>query len=78
MSPPSADEPGIEPLTEEDLESAEAIPSEHFHDGISSEDGTLEEHLRSVHQLNLESAVSASTLNGIHDRVHEESHAIDE
>lgn len=67
-----------EPLTEEELESAEAVPSEHAHEGISPNDGTLAAHLRDVHRLPLETSISAATLNGIHDRVHEDAHAIDD
>lgn len=66
-----------EPVGEDALEIAEALPSEHRHEGITVEDGTLEKHLREVHLLEVDSAVSGSTLNGIHDRVHEESHAVD-
>jgi hypothetical protein len=67
-----------EPVPEEELETAEAIPSEHVHDGVSSNDGTLAAHLRDVHRLSLETSMSAATLNGIHDRVHEEAHAVDD
>ena len=76
--PPVAAPDAIEPVGEDALEVAEALPSEHGHHGITAEDGTLEAHLREVHLLKLDSAVSGSTLNGIHDRVHEESHAVDQ
>ena len=67
-----------EPVTEEELETAEAIPSEHVHEGVSPDDDTLAAHLRDVHRLSLEASMSAATLNGIHDRVHEEAHAVDD
>ena len=67
-----------EPVTDEELERAEARPSEHVHEGVSPNDGTLAAHLRDVHRLSLETSMSAATLNGIHDRVHEEAHAVDD
>lgn len=67
----------VEPVKESDIEAAEAAPSEHFHDGISAEDGSLEAHVRDVHHVEVDGQVSASTLNGVHDRIHAEAHAID-
>lgn len=67
-----------EPVTEEALEAAEALPSDHFHDGIAPDDASLAEHLREMHDLEPEGSLSASTLNGLHDRLHEEAHAVDE
>lgn len=67
-----------EPVTEDELEASEAIPSEHVHEGVSPDDGTLAAHLRDVHRLSLETSMSAATLNGIHDRVHEGTRAVDD
>ncbi|GAC1353717.1 MAG: hypothetical protein NVSMB4_15430 [Acidimicrobiales bacterium] len=68
----------LEPVKESQIEAAEAAPSDHFHDGITAEDGSLEAHVRDVHQVEMDAQVSASTLNGVHDRIHAEAHAVDE
>ena len=75
--PPVAASDANEPVGEDALEVAEALPSEHGHEGVSAEGGTLGTHLREVHLLEVDPVVSGSTLNGIHDRLHEESHAVD-
>lgn len=68
----------LEPVKESEIEAAEAAPSAHFHDGIVAEDGSLEAHVRDVHSVEIDAPVSASTLNGLHDRIHDEAHAVDE
>ncbi len=67
----------VEPVKQSQIEAAEAAPSEHFHDGIVADDGSLEAHVRDVHQVEVDGRVSASTLSGVHDRIHSEAHAVD-
>lgn len=65
-------------LPEERIEVAEALGSTgHSHELVSSQDGTLFEHLHRDHALDPPATVSPSTLEGLHDRLHEESHASD-
>lgn len=60
------------------MEQAEGVNVTHSHDGISAEDGTLLDHLHSVHRLAVEAALSPATQTGVHDRLHHESKAIDD
>jgi hypothetical protein len=62
-------------LPDEEIEAAERAAPEHDHDGISGEDGTLLEHLQSCHELDAPDDLSAGTLQGLHDRLHEETDA---
>lgn len=65
-------------LPEEQIEVAEAAGSTgHSHELVSSEDDTLIEHLRRDHALDPPPTLSPSTLDGLHDRLHDESHATD-
>ncbi|MGH9179006.1 MAG: hypothetical protein ACRD0N_10690 [Acidimicrobiales bacterium] len=66
-------------LPEEEIEAAEersAAPA-HGHAGVTAEDGTLAEHLRAVHGLDVEAGTSPATLEGLHDRLHDSSKAAD-
>lgn len=68
----------MEELPEQAIEDAERANVAHSHDGVSSDDGSLVEHLHSVHQLDSEPQVSATTQEGLHDRLHSETRAIDD
>lgn len=67
-------------VPEEEIEQAEADPTSelHDHDEVVAEDGSLAEHLRSAHGLEVERAVSPTTLQGLHDRVHGTTKAADQ
>jgi hypothetical protein len=66
-------------LPEEEIEAAErAAPPEHDHDGISADDDTLLEHLQACHDLDAPEDLSGGTLQGLHDRLHEETDAASE
>lgn len=67
-------------VPEEAIEEAEAdpVPVEHAHDGVTAEDGTLAEHLGRVHGLDVDTAVSPATAQGLHDRLHDTSKAADD
>lgn len=68
----------MDELPEEAIEVAEEATVPHSHDGVSSADGSLVEHLRADHQLETEPAMSASTQEGLHDRLHHERDAADD
>jgi hypothetical protein len=68
----------MQELPEETIEHAEGVNTAHSHEGISSEDDSLVEHLRSHHQLDTETGLSASTQEGLHDRLHDTTKAIDD
>jgi hypothetical protein len=68
----------MDELPEDAIEVAEEATAPHGHDGVSSADGSLVEHLRAAHQLATEPAMSASTQEGLHDRLHHESDAADD
>lgn len=62
-------------LPEDDIEAAEGTNVVHSHDRIASEDGTLVEHLQSLHHLDVDPGLSGSTQEGLHDRLHGETDA---
>jgi len=68
-------------LPEEAIEAAEASPAagaDHPHDGVTGLDGTLADHLRSMHDLEADPALSAATQEGLHDRLHGQSKSSDD
>jgi hypothetical protein len=70
-----------EELPEAEIDAAEAtsaVIGEHVHDDVSGLDGTLADHLRSVHELEADPALSAATQEGLHDRLHAEANASDD
>lgn len=63
-------------LTREEIQAAEvAGATEHGHDHVSSQNDTLAEHLRRQHGLDPPATLSRTTLEGLHDRLHEEANA---
>jgi hypothetical protein len=63
-------------LTEREIETAEVVgSSDHGHERVSSQDGTLVEHLRRRHDLDPPTTLSRTTLEGLHDRLHDEAKA---
>ncbi|MDQ1427079.1 MAG: hypothetical protein QOK39_555 [Acidimicrobiaceae bacterium] len=68
----------MDELPEDAIEVAEEATLPHSHDGVSSADGSLVEHLRAEHQLEAEPAMSAGTQEGLHDRLHHDSDAADD
>ncbi len=63
-------------LSEEEIEMAEAVGStDHGHERVSSQNDTLVEHLRRVHRLEPPATLSRTTLEGLHDRLHDEAKA---
>ena len=70
-----------EELPEEEIEAAEESPAadvDHGHDGVTALDGTLAEHLRTVHDLDADPSLSAATQEGLHDRLHGQSKSSDD
>ena len=68
-------------LPEDEIEAAEevtAVVGDHAHGGIEALDGTLVEHLRTVHDLDADPALSAATQEGLHDRLHGQSKSSDD
>jgi hypothetical protein len=68
-------------LPEEEIEAAEASPTavtDHSHDGVTGLDDTLADHLRSMHDLEADPALSAATQEGLHDRLHGQSKSSDD
>ncbi|MFN2505055.1 MAG: hypothetical protein ABR540_12675 [Acidimicrobiales bacterium] len=65
-------------MPEESIENATGATDEHSHEGVTSEDRTLYEHLRQVHDLEAVEGLSAATLEGLHDRLHGTSKAADD
>ena len=66
-------------LPEEEIEAAEAVSGavgDHGHDGVAGVDGTLADHLRTVHDLDADPALSAATQEGLHDRLHGEAEVV--
>ncbi|MDQ6615379.1 MAG: hypothetical protein M3083_11695 [Actinomycetota bacterium] len=68
----------MDEIPEEAIEEAEGVKPFHSHENVFSENDSLMEHLRSVHQLDVEPQLSATTQEGLHDRLHHESNAIDD
>ena len=69
-----------EELPEAEIEAAEASPAagaDHSHDGVAGIDGTLADHLASVHGLDADPGLSAPTQEGLHDRLHGQSKSSD-
>lgn len=63
-------------LPETEIETAEVVGStHHHHERVSSQDDTLIEHLRRVHALDPPAELSRTTLEGLHDRLHDEAKA---
>lgn len=62
-----------EELPEEEIEEAEERPSLHRHGEM--DDDALLAHLRSPHGLDAPDPLSRSTLEGLHDRLHDETDA---
>jgi hypothetical protein len=68
----------VEELPEKVIEEAEGANVAHSHDGVWPEDDSLLEHLQSQHRLPADPGLSASTLQGLHDRLHDETNAVEE
>ncbi|HET9772453.1 MAG TPA: hypothetical protein VFS16_16280 [Acidimicrobiia bacterium] len=62
-----------EELPEDEIEAAEERPAAHGHDVM--DDDALLAHLRSRHALDTPDTLSRSTLDGVHDRLHDETDA---
>ncbi|HUP70187.1 MAG TPA: hypothetical protein VM142_10285 [Acidimicrobiales bacterium] len=67
-------------LPDEKIEEAAAAPpaGEHRHDAVAAEDGTLLDHLEETHGLEAPPALSPSTQDGLHDRLHDTEKARDD
>ena len=50
---------------------------DHGHAGVTALDGTLADHLRTVHDLDADPSLSAATQEGLHDRLHGQSKSAD-
>jgi hypothetical protein len=68
----------MEELPDQAIEIAEQVTQPHSHESVSSADGSLFEHLQSSHQLDTNPGLSASTQEGLHDRLHGETRAADD
>lgn len=66
----------MEKVPEEEIEVAEARPATHDHAALDDE--ALLDHLRSQHGLDIPDPLSRSTAEGLHDRLHDETDAIDD
>jgi hypothetical protein len=64
-----------EELPEEEIEQAEERPAAHDHGSLDDDDDTLLAHLRSAHGLDTPDHLSRTTLDGLHDRIHDETDA---
>jgi hypothetical protein len=68
----------MEELPEDEIEEAETTGStDHVH-GDLADDDALREHLRGVHHLEAPEHLSGPTLEGLHDRMHDETKASDQ
>ncbi|MDP8988276.1 MAG: hypothetical protein M3N11_08025 [Actinomycetota bacterium] len=66
-------------LSEEEIEAAQVVGSTHHgHEQVSSQDDTLAEHLRRLHALDPPATLSRTTLEGLHDRLHDEAKATED
>lgn len=63
----------MDELPEEAIQEAEAVTRAHSHDGVSSADRSLVDHLLTAHRFETEPDLSASTQEGLHDRLHHET-----
>jgi hypothetical protein len=61
-------------LPEDEIEAAEERPAAHHHDGLEEDEAFLA-HLRSPHALEAPEHLSRATLEGLHDRLHDETDA---
>ncbi len=68
----------VDELPEEAIEQAEVADAAHSHEAVSADDGSLIEHLQAMHGLDTEPRFSRSTQEGLHDRLHHESKAVDD
>ncbi|HSH60105.1 MAG TPA: hypothetical protein VK988_10775 [Acidimicrobiales bacterium] len=70
----------VDEVPEEEIEAAErtGASSGHDHEGVTGEDGTLRQHLEDVHRLEVPPGMSASTQDGLHDRLHDDTAAADD
>lgn len=66
----------MDEIPEEAIEAAEDRPATHDHGAL--DDAALVEHLRAEHGLDVPGPLSRSTAEGLHDRLHEETDAIDD
>ena len=64
-----------EELPEPEIEAAEGRPAPHRHDVMDDE--ALLAHLQGEHGLDAPEHLSHSTLEGVHDRLHDETDAAD-
>lgn len=67
-------------IPDEEIEEAEAAPAstEHRHDAVAADDGTLLDHLAENHGLDAPATLSPSTQDGLHDRLHHAEKARDD
>lgn len=63
-------------LSEPEIEAAEHLAPEHGHDDVDA--AGLADHVRMVHKLGVPEHLSASTVGGLHDRVHQQADAADD
>lgn len=63
-----------EELPDEEIEVAEERPAQHHHDTFEDDDA-LRLHLQSPHGLDAPEHLSRATLEGLHDRLHDETDA---
>ncbi len=69
----------MDEVPEEAIEQAEATsPTDHDHEGVAGEDGSLLAHLRRAHGLDVPDGTSATTQSGLHDRLHDQRRAADD
>lgn len=54
------------------------MPPEHSHDGITRDDATLRTHVVDIHGLDVPGYLSAATEQGLHDRLHGRTKAVDD
>ncbi len=68
----------MDELPEEAIQEAEVVTELHSHDSVTWVDGSLVEHLQVAHRLDAVSELSASTQQGLHDRLHDQTDAVDD
>ena len=66
-----------EELPDDAIEAAEEVTDDHSHDGVGEDADSLRTHLRSQHGLDAPDHLSSSTLEGLHDRLHDQTGAAD-
>jgi hypothetical protein len=64
-------------LPDEAIQAAEEVTADHAHEGLGEDADSLRAHLRSHHDLDAPGHLSGSTLQGLHDRLHDETGAAD-